>query len=81
MITSPKSDGVRSDSLLARKLKNIRTQPNTLRGNMIDWYCSLAKKPNYRMLIFIALSIFVGLHMVAFVYMIRYDTKVLLFLA
>lgn len=66
----------RSDSLLARKLKNIRQQPNTIRGKMILWYASLADKPHTRFALMLGLSIFCGLHLFAFVWMLDYDTQV-----
>lgn len=69
-------DKVRTDSLLARKLKNLRTQPPTIRGRMIDWYCSLADRPVSRMALFAGVTFFVFLHLISFTYMLRHDVSV-----
>ena len=65
-----------SDSLLKAKLKNLRTQPPTCRGKMIDWYCSLANRPFMRCLIFVAVCLFIFGHLLAFVTLVNHDLKV-----
>ena len=65
-----------TDSLLALKLKNLRTQPPTLRGKMIDWYCSLENRPHMRVVVFSFFIVFILLHTMAFTLMIGYEFSV-----
>lgn len=67
---------MKSDSLLVRKLQNLRTQPPTCRGKLIDWYCSLADRPIVRMSLFVGITVFTFLHLLAFTLMLRYDFTV-----
>ena len=67
---------MKSDSLLVRKLQNLRTQPPTARGKLIDWYCSLADKPSVRIALFVGITVFTFLHLLAFTLMLRYDFTV-----
>ena len=65
-----------SDSLLVRKLQNLRTQPPTFRGKLIDWYCSLADRPNSRVILFLSITAFVFLHLLPYTLMLREDFTV-----
>jgi hypothetical protein len=65
-----------TDSLLAQKLKNLRTQPPTLRGKTINWYCSLENRPNMRIIVFSFFIVFILLHTLAFTLMIGYEFSV-----
>lgn len=56
---------MKTDSLLKAKLKNIRKQPPTCRGKMINWYCSLANRPLMRCFIFFSVSFFIFCHFIA----------------
>lgn len=62
---------MRRDSLVDKRIKNMKEQPNTIRGNIITWYCSLEFRPQIRIFIIALLTIIVLAHTITFCFLLR----------
>ena len=62
---------VDADSLKSQRLKKLRRQPNTCRGQCILRHARLATKPYLRLTILTAISVAVYIHLLVFCILIR----------
>lgn len=60
-----------TDSLFKRRIQQLKTQPDTVRGKLITWYASLENRPYIRMLLLGVLCIFVMAHTVTFCMLLK----------
>ena len=60
-----------TDSLLGHRILQLMKQPDTLRGRTILWYASLNDKPGTRIVVVMLFVIFIMIHFIAFVALLK----------
>lgn len=65
-----------TDSLLQHRIASLMKQPDTIRGKTIMWYASLNNQPGTRIVLFMLFVIFVLVHLIAFVCMLKIEYEV-----
>lgn len=60
-----------TDSLLVHRISSLLKQPNTVRGKAILWYASLNDKPGSRIVLMMLFVIFIMIHFIAFVALLK----------
>jgi hypothetical protein len=60
-----------TDSLLVHRIATLMKQPNTVRGKTILWYASLNDKPGTRIVVVMLFVIFIMIHFIAFVALLK----------
>ena len=65
-----------TDSLLVHRIAALVKQPNTVRGRTILWYASLNDKPGTRIVLHMLFVIFILIHFIAFVALLKIEYRV-----
>jgi len=60
-----------TDSLLVHRIATLMKQPDSLRGKTILWYSSLHDKPGTRIVVVMLFIIFIMVHFIAFVSLVK----------
>ncbi len=60
-----------TDSLLVLRIATLMKQPNTVRDRTILWYASLNDKPGTRIVVVMLFVIFIMIHFIAFVALLK----------
>ena len=60
-----------TDSLLVHRIASLMKQPNTVRGKTVLWYASLNDKPGTRIVLHMLFVIFIMIHFIAFVALLK----------